>query len=293
MIYHLEGSLASSAHTGGLRYADVFPPPPACPAPGGMDLGVGVTSYSYVFAFDTSQLRGGHRLRPGGQATVIRQVFALSELGLVSTANSPGSGSQTSLIPSSCTSTWTSHSLSSLLLADFIIPADCSSWELRLHQPTALGGQTSPWRPAADVISPCSLMLTYLFTHVFGTLAPLGQASKFIILLRLNRQWTSFSAYAVTFPNVEVRCYYGRLYVHDLPLRLVSTTFLQPASTACLYGLPLRLRSASTACLHHAVVIIVIVIVHFLFKRNIYFSLLYVIYFFPSSFLEIILLLFF
>jgi hypothetical protein len=41
MFYHLEGSLASSAHTGGLRYADVFPPPPARPAPGGMDLGRG------------------------------------------------------------------------------------------------------------------------------------------------------------------------------------------------------------------------------------------------------------
>jgi hypothetical protein len=41
MIYHLEGSLASSVHTGGLRYADVFPPPPARLAPGGMDPGRG------------------------------------------------------------------------------------------------------------------------------------------------------------------------------------------------------------------------------------------------------------
>jgi hypothetical protein len=29
MIYHLEGSLASSVHTGGLRYTDVFPLQPA------------------------------------------------------------------------------------------------------------------------------------------------------------------------------------------------------------------------------------------------------------------------
>jgi hypothetical protein len=52
------------------------------------------TLYLYVFAPDTSQLRGRHRLCPGGLATVIRQVLALLEL--VSTANSPGSGSQTS-----------------------------------------------------------------------------------------------------------------------------------------------------------------------------------------------------
>ncbi len=37
----------------------------------------------YVFAPDTSQLRGGHRLRPGGLATVIRQDLAPLELGLV------------------------------------------------------------------------------------------------------------------------------------------------------------------------------------------------------------------
>jgi hypothetical protein len=53
--------------------------------------------------------------------------------------------------------------------------------------------------------------------------------------------------------------------LYDLPLR--------PASAACFYGLPLR--PASTVCLHH--VIAIIIIVHLLFKRNIYFSLLYVI----------------
>jgi hypothetical protein len=62
----------------------------------------------YVFAPNTLQLRGGHRLCPGGLATVIRQVLAPSELGLFPTANSPGSGSQTSLFASSVTSTWTS-----------------------------------------------------------------------------------------------------------------------------------------------------------------------------------------
>jgi hypothetical protein len=48
-----------------------------------MDLGRGGDVVFYVFTPDTSQLRGGHRLRPGGLATVIRQDLAPSELGLV------------------------------------------------------------------------------------------------------------------------------------------------------------------------------------------------------------------
>jgi hypothetical protein len=73
----------------------------------------------------------------------------------------------------------------------------------------------------------------------------------------------------------------GCLYIYGLPLRL--------SSTACLYGLPLRLRpsSTSTVCLH-LTVIIIIVIVHFLFKRNLYLSLLFVIYiFFLPHFLKL------
>ncbi len=127
--------------------------------------------------------------------------------------------------------------------------------------------------------------MTYLFTYALGTLAPLGQASKFITLLRLNRRWTSFSAYAVSCPNVEFRRWLPLrlrltststtyLYVYDLPLRLASTTFI----AACLYDLPLR--PASTACLYTPVLIvhIVIVVVHFLFKRNIYLSLYVILY---------------
>jgi hypothetical protein len=98
--------------------------------------------------------------------------------------------------------------------------------------------------------------LTYLSILAFGTLAPLGQASKFFTLLRLIRQWTSFSAYAVVCPNVDLRRF---------------------------YGLPLRLRSASMACLHHIIVNIVIVIVHFLFKRNINLSLYVILYVFLLS----------
>jgi hypothetical protein len=108
----------------------------------GMDLGCGGDVYVYVFAPDTSQLRGRHWLRPGGMATVIRQVLAPSRLGLAPTANSPGSGSQTSLFFASAMSTWTSFKpwmVGSLPFAKFITPADCSSWELRLRLHPDLG----------------------------------------------------------------------------------------------------------------------------------------------------------
>jgi hypothetical protein len=100
--------------------------------------------------------------------------------------------------------------------------------------------------------------LIYLSILAFGTLAPLGQASKFFTLLRLNRRWTSFSAYAVVCPNVDLRRF---------------------------YGLPLPPASTPTACLHHIIVniVIVIVIVHFLFKRNIYLSLYVILYVFLLS----------
>ena len=52
------------------------------------------------------------------------------------------------------------------------------------------------------------------------------------------------------------------------------TTLAASTSTTFLYDFLLRL--ASTVCLHP--VIAIIIIVHFLFKRNIYLSLLYVIY---------------
>jgi hypothetical protein len=238
-----------------------------------------VTSYSYVFAFDTSQLRGGHRLRPGGLATVIRQALAPQSWGWILRP--------TRLVLAlrrpyffSCTSTWIplkSLNILSLPLADFIAPADCSSWELRLLYVNLRlwEGQTSPWRPVADVTSPFSSTLTYPSTRSFGTLAPLGQAYKLFLLLRLNRRWTSIpacsvdrrwtslSSYAVFSPNVSSP-FYG------LPLPPVSTP------TSCLYGLPLW--PISTASLHHIIVNIVIVIVHFLFKRNIYFSLYVILY---------------
>jgi hypothetical protein len=66
-----------------------------------------------------------------------------SKLGLVPTANSPGPGSQTSLFPFlyvNVVAFKKSLNILSLPLADFIAPANCSSWELRLRQFMALGG---------------------------------------------------------------------------------------------------------------------------------------------------------
>jgi hypothetical protein len=93
----LEGSLASSNHTRrsplrGRLSAATYTPYSAS----GMDLGHEVTWYVYIFA-NTSLLRGRYWRHPGGLARVIHQVLAPSGLGLAPTANSPGSGSQTSL----------------------------------------------------------------------------------------------------------------------------------------------------------------------------------------------------
>jgi hypothetical protein len=84
-------------HTGGLRYADVFPPPPARPASGGMDLRRGGDVVRvrlrprYVAAqreTSATPWRSGY-----GDTSSPRSL----KLGLAPTANSPGPGSQTSL----------------------------------------------------------------------------------------------------------------------------------------------------------------------------------------------------
>ncbi len=178
----------------------------------------------YVFAPNTSQLRGKHRLSPGGLATVIRQVLAPQSWGwflcltrLVLALRCPFSHS--------CTSTWMplkSLNILSLPLADFIAPADCSSWELRLRQFTALGG--------TDVaVVPGGGRHIAFFSHVdlpLHSLLPSGYWRLWarllnFFLLRLNRRWTSIPACAVAFLNVDFRrgllpaycCYW-------LPLRL-------------------------------------------------------------------------
>jgi hypothetical protein len=194
----------------------------------------------------------------------------------------------------------------SLPLADFIAPADCSSWELRLRQFTALGGTDVAVAPGGGRHLASFSHVDLPFHSTRSCLRDTGASGPgfyiFMSLLRLNRGWTSIPACAVAFSTWISAVDYcwptaaiGFLYVYDLPLRLrlASTTCFYdlpewPASLACLYGLPLR--PASTVCLHHVItIIIIIIIVHLLFKRNIYLSVLYVIYvFFSSSFPEII-----
>jgi hypothetical protein len=117
----------------------------------------------YVFTPDMSQLRGGHRLRPGGLATVICQVLAPQIWGWFPTANSSGPGSQMSLFLSLYVNVYAFKKPG---------PSQASPLPISSPQLTAAAGnyayvnlwlwegQTLPWRPATDVISPFSLTLT-------------------------------------------------------------------------------------------------------------------------------------
>jgi hypothetical protein len=60
------------------------------------------------------------------------------------------------------------------------------------------------------------------------------------------------------------------------PPTTAGLSLLLAASTSTTFLYDFLLRLASTVCLHP--VIAIIIIVHFLFKRNIYLSLLHVIY---------------
>ncbi len=193
--------------------------------------------------------------------------------------------------PLSCTSTWEplkSLNILSLPLVDFIAPADCSSWELRLRQSTALGG--------TDVaVAPGGGRHIAFFSHVdlpFYSLRPLGH-------WRLWARLLNFYPSPLESPMDVNSCLRHRfsqcgLLPAGLPLLLAASTsttclydlLLRLASTACLYGLPLR--SAFMACLYglplrSAYVFIVIVIVHPLFKWNVYLSLYVILYVFLLS----------
>jgi hypothetical protein len=84
-------------HTGGLRYADVFPPPPARPASGGMDLGRGGDVVLLRLRLRYVAAQRGTSATPWRSGYGDTSSPRSSKLGLVPTANSPGPGSQTSL----------------------------------------------------------------------------------------------------------------------------------------------------------------------------------------------------
>ncbi len=91
---HLEGSLTSSVHTGGLHEADVFPQLPAHPlASVAWIQDVEVISYMYVFAPDYTTAQRGTSAAPcrsgSGDMSILGPFFLRP--GLVPT-DSPGSG---------------------------------------------------------------------------------------------------------------------------------------------------------------------------------------------------------
>jgi hypothetical protein len=180
-----------------------------------------------------------------------------SKLGLVPTANSPGLGSQTSLF-SFCTSTWMP-----LKKLEYLKPPPCwfyrPSWlqQLGTTPTSTYGSGRDRRRRGARRWTSYRLFLsrwpTFLLASVFGTLAPLGQASKFALSspleslmdvnFSLRRHFSQRGIPPLTTPAYCASTSTTCLYVYDLPLRLASTACLYvlplwPASTACLYGLP-------------------------------------------------------
>jgi hypothetical protein len=165
MIYHLEGSLASSAHTEGSPYVDVFLPSPARHSAGGMDLGRGgdivlvCLRPQYVAAqreTSASLWRSGYgdtsspcsfRARAGSYGQLAW--FWLSDIPFFSFL----------YVNVDAPKAWTA---SSLPFADFIAPADCSNWELRLRQHMVLGGTDVAVAPGGRHHRLSFFMLTYL-----------------------------------------------------------------------------------------------------------------------------------
>ncbi len=188
----------------------------------------------YVFAPATSQLRGKHRLRPGGLATVIRQVLAPQSWGwflrptrLVPALRRPFSF----FLYVNVGAFKKSLNILSLPLADFIAPADCSSWELRLRQSTALGG--------TDVaVAPGGGRHIAFFSHVDLPLYSLRPSGHWRLWARLLNVYSSPLESPMDVNSCLRRRFSqrGLLPVYRcswLPLRL------RLASTTCFYDLPL------------------------------------------------------
>ncbi len=164
-----------------------------------------MTSYVYVIAPDTSQLRGGHRLRSGDLATVIRQVLAPQSWGwflrptrLVLALRHPFSFTvrQREYLYSKETSLLLILSPQLTAAAGNYAYVNLWLWEER----------TSPWRPAADVIIAffSHADLPFLILSSRGHWRLRARLLNFF-LLRLDRRWTSFPSYADARFTMDVR----------------------------------------------------------------------------------------
>ncbi len=133
--------------------------------------------------------------------------------------------------------------VSSLPFADFIAPADCSSWEVRLHQPMVLGRTDVAVAPGGHhhrlpssrwplfILSPWGHWR--LWARLLNYYSSPLESPMVVIVSPTLWPVSTWTSAAMRRQPAAALCYW-------LPLRL------QPASMACLYthGLPLRLRPA-------------------------------------------------
>jgi hypothetical protein len=156
----------------------------------------------------------------------------------------------------SMTTSSTPWMVGSLPFTDFIAPADCSSWELRLRLPPGLGRKDvavapggHPHRRCGSLLA-CLFTLTLIFLHLFalGTLAPLSQASKFVSFSALIANGRHSFFHAAACLNVDV-C------PHTLPAICRPTSSAATMSSACLPNLHPCHRHCSCAS---AIVIVII-----------------------------------
>ncbi len=245
MIYHLEGNLASSvSHRKSSLCGHLFAAACVPYMAVGMDLRCGGDvlcirlCHWYVAAErETSACSGG-------LATVICQFFTPLGLGLAPTANSPGSGFQTSPFFTRATSMWTSTKpwvVGSPSFDEFNRP----SWLQQLGTtPMSTSGYGrdrrhcgAQWSSSSPtwILLALLFMLTHFHLFAFGTLEPLAQASKFSILLRSNHRWLSYFSYLRSDRITD-----GRPTPISLCYDLPHCTW-----TACCYTLPARLYAAS------------------------------------------------
>ncbi len=117
-----------------------------------------VTPYVYIFAPDLATAQRGTSAMPVGLAMGIHQFLVFLGLDLVSTADLPGPGSSDVplLLYHINVEVIYNHGLDgrAKFAASDSSPADCSIWDLHLHQPRDLGWWCHHQGLLADVSSP-------------------------------------------------------------------------------------------------------------------------------------------